>query len=210
LCPAFTKAIATADLFILNPMIETGSSQRIDVLSSNSAAELVLAAQTLLREYGDFILASTGPARFCAARLDGEVLNPAEAYSSSGGELLLAYVCNAAAGCAGYRLLTADVPERACELKRMWVRPEFRGADVGRRLAEAVFERASAAGYEAIYLDTEPEAMPAAVRLYQRLGFEECPPYTKDVVGGLRFFRRSLSHPQGGLVGSSLNKRLSP
>ena len=164
----------------------------IEPLSPTSSAATIETARNLLREYGDFVLASTGPARFCAARLDGEIADPLDSYLSLGGELLLAFSDGQAAGCAGFRLLKGSVPEHACELKRMWVRPAFRAAGIGRKLAQAVIECAAAAGYEAIYLDTEPEAMPAALRLYQRLGFEDCANYSNDTVGGLRFLRRSL------------------
>ena len=171
----------------------TDKSLRIVPIAGTADETLVEAARNLLREYGEFVLAATGPARFCAARIEREIGDPVGFYSSRGGELLLAFAGDEAAGCAGYRTLTAGVPERACELKRLWVRPGLRGLSLGRSLAEAVFDRASTAGYEAIYLDTEPDAMPEAVRLYRRLGFEECPAYSSEVVAGLRFYRRSLS-----------------
>ncbi|HEY0797290.1 MAG TPA: GNAT family N-acetyltransferase [Acidisarcina sp.] len=165
----------------------------IESLLNTSPPEMIAAARELLREYGEFVLASTGPARFCAARLGVEIERPVESYAENGGELLLAFLGDAAVGCAGFRALAANVPERACELKRLWVRPLFRGAAIGDRLVEHVLQRAARAGFEAIYLDTEPYAMPAALRLYVRFGFEECAAYNTETAPGLKFFRKSLS-----------------
>lgn len=168
-----------------------GLSLRIAALDATDQG-LVVSARELLREYGDFILAATGPARYRAARLDEEIDSPLATYKAKNGELLLALAGDTPVGCAGYRALEGDVPEHACELKRMWVRPRFRGSGYGDRLAHAVFARAAASGYKAIYLDTEPTAMPEAVRLYRRVGFEPCPPYATAVADGLQFFRRTL------------------
>ncbi|HEY0759192.1 MAG TPA: GNAT family N-acetyltransferase [Acidisarcina sp.] len=165
---------------------------RIEALGAGADPGLAATARDLLREYGDFVLSATGPERFAAARLTSEIAEPAARYAAPGSELLLAFVGERAAGCAAFRPLEGSVPELACELKRLWVRPAFRRGAIGEGLAHAVFERAAAAGYRAIYLDTEPESMPAAVRLYRRLGFEQCPAYNDQVVEGLSFFRRTL------------------
>jgi putative acetyltransferase len=180
-----------SDLF-LEGMPAPDTTLHFETLASTSSRELVEIARELLREYGEFVLASTGPARFCAARLGPEIEHPVESYTLNGGELLLAFAGDYPAGCAGFRSLTADVPECACELKRMWVRPSFRGGLIGQRLVEAILEHAAGRGFQAIYLDTEPEAMPAALRLYLRMGFEECPAYTPQTIPGLRFLRRHL------------------
>jgi putative acetyltransferase len=183
---------APAICSIVESMTALDTALRIDAVDASSA-EMIAAARELLREYGEFVLASTGPARLCAARLGPEIERPAESYTLLGGQLLLAFAGGHAAGCAGYRLLSANVPERACELKRMWVQPGFRGSAIGQRLLESVLQRAAAAGFEAIYLDTEPYAMAAALRLYLRLGFKECPPYNPETTPGLRFYRRLLT-----------------
>jgi ribosomal protein S18 acetylase RimI-like enzyme len=85
------------------------------------------------------------------------------------------------------------VPERGCEMKRLWVGLEFRGLGLGRRLAEAALAWAVKAGYEAIYLDTVPTAMPEANGLYAALGFEQVGRYNDNLAEDVVFFRRSLA-----------------
>lgn len=82
--------------------------------------------------------------------------------------------------------------EPACELKRLYVRDAFRRSGLGARLIEALSVEAKSAGYAAIYLDTEPDAMASAYRLYLRLGFVDCVPY-RTADAGVRFMRRGLA-----------------
>ena len=82
--------------------------------------------------------------------------------------------------------------EKACELKRLWVRPQFRGLSLGRKLTESAMQEAKQRGYTAIYLDTVPAALPAASRLYQALGFEPVERYNDNPVSNVKFFRRLL------------------
>ena len=70
-------------------------------------------------------------------------------------------------------------------MKRLWARPTARGLGLGRRLTEAVIDRAAAAGRRAIYLDTAPASMGAAYRMYQQMGFRACAPYNNTPVDDL-------------------------
>lgn len=88
------------------------------------------------------------------------------------GCLLLATDAAAAAGCVAFRRLSADT----CEMKRLFVRPQFQGLGVGRKLAETLIARAREAGYTQMRLDTTT-FMRAAVALYASLGFRPCEPY---------------------------------
>lgn len=97
-------------------------------------------------------------------------------YAPPRGVLLLAVEKpGEAAGCVAVRPLGSD----ECEMKRLYVRPAFRGAGTGRRLVEAALKWALARQYRAMKLDTIPGKMNAAIRLYRSLGFVECAPYCK-------------------------------
>ena len=115
------------------------------------------------------------------------------AYAAPKGTLLLATREDMAAGCIALRPL----PGNEAEIKRLYVRPAFRGTGLGERLVQAVSERARAAGYRALRLDTLA-SMGAAMRLYERLGFEETAPYHEATRPGMRFFRKPLeASPRG-------------
>lgn len=93
-------------------------------------------------------------------------------FASPGGCLLLATFDGKPAGCVGYRRLSKDV----CELKRLFVRPTYRGKGIGRSLAVELIQQARLSGYRIVRLETV-SFMPEAHKLYQALGFEFCPPY---------------------------------
>ena len=88
------------------------------------------------------------------------------AYAPPGGLLLIAREGDALAGCAAFRPFKDD----SCEMKRLYVRPEFRKTGLGRSLCEQLIEGAKGAGYRSMLLDTLPP-MQGAIRLYESLGF---------------------------------------
>ena len=77
-------------------------------------------------------------------------------------------------------------------MKRLWVRSSGRGLGLGRALTQAVLDRAIAAQRRAVYLDTVPEAMSVAHRLYLELGFVPCAPYNDNPVDGLAYLVKYL------------------
>ena len=163
---------------------------RIEALDYSSSTASIEAARALLLEYGEFMLAVEGPARFCFGKLEDEVNGLPGTYSKQGGLLLLAWQGGTAAGCVAYRALSW-IP-RACEMKRLWVEGAFRGLGLGRRLAEAAIGWAKRTGFVAMYLDTVPAAMPEANRLYEALGFVPVERYNNNPVADVVFFRLSL------------------
>jgi ribosomal protein S18 acetylase RimI-like enzyme len=108
-------------------------------------------------------------------------------YGPPGGRLLLARAGDAAAGCVGVRRLDA---ERA-EMKRLYVRPAWRGRGLGRALAEAAIGAACELGCSRLLLDSLP-AMGAAIALYRALGFRETAPYLAQPTPGALCFELRL------------------
>lgn len=167
----------------------------METLNADSTPTSVEAARTLLLEYGQFVLAAEGPARFCFGKLEEEANGLPASYAAQGGQLLLAWIDNGeadvVAGCVTFRALVA-IPG-ACEMKRLWVRPRFRGSGLGERLILELFDRAQAAGFSEVCLDTVPATMGPAYRMYQRLGFVACPPFHQSATSGMVFMKRRLA-----------------
>lgn len=112
-------------------------------------------------------------------------------YSGPRGALLVATVDGLAAGCCALRPLDAAHYPNACEMKRLFVRPEFRGLRLGHRLAERTMDFARLVGYQCILLDTLDD-MEAARALYQGLGFKDIPPYYHNPISGAHYLKAEL------------------
>jgi ribosomal protein S18 acetylase RimI-like enzyme len=123
----------------------------------------------------------------CFQGFDLELQELPGEYAPPRGALLLAFVNHQVAGCCALRPLdSADTPN-ASEMKRLYVRPAFRGLGLGRLLAEAARRH----GYSSIFLDTLDE-METARALYEDLGFEEIPPYYHNPLPGAHYLRVML------------------
>jgi len=113
-------------------------------------------------------------------------------YATPRGALLLARLDGQVAGCCALRPLdTADYPN-ASEMKRLYVRPAYRGLGLGRLLAAAILDAARISGYDHVLLDTLDD-MEAARALYEELGFEEVPPYYHNPIAGAHYLKATLS-----------------
>jgi putative acetyltransferase len=123
----------------------------------------------------------------CFQNFGDEVAHLPGAYAAPGGRLALAIVEGAPAGCIALR----RVDEQRAEMKRLYVRPEFRGHHVGAALLDWALAEARAAGYREIVCDTMP-AMTTALEMYGRLGFERIDPYSDSPTQGAVYLRLAL------------------
>jgi ribosomal protein S18 acetylase RimI-like enzyme len=170
------------------------STIRLVELDQLTPAATLSAARELLLEYGRFVVAQPGAARFCFGSLEKEAARLPQSYLEQDGGCLLATVSNEPAGFIAWRALTPSpqVVERAWEVKRLWVRPTARGLRLGRLLTEAVLDRARDAKRSAVYLDTAPASMGAAYHMYLEMGFAPCPAYNDNPVEGLAYLVMSI------------------
>ena len=108
-------------------------------------------------------------------------------YSPPAGRLLLAFYKNKLAGCIALRKFNVKI----CEMKRLYVRKEFRGKGIGKALANQVIKLAIKIKYNYMQLDTLP-SMRQAISLYNSLGFKKILPYRYNPIKGAKFFQLKL------------------
>jgi putative acetyltransferase len=147
----------------------------------------ISAARELFREYEAGIGVS-----LCFQNFEQEVNGLPGDYAAPNGRLLLATIDDQLAGCIALRKLAPQV----CEMKRLFVRPTFRGTGLGRVLANAIIDEARKLGYTHMRLDTMPGRMDKAIALYQSLGFVEIEPYYKYPVPDAKFMELKLGSTQ--------------
>jgi putative acetyltransferase len=114
-------------------------------------------------------------------------------YASPAGRLLLIFEELEAAGCGALRRLDDEV----CEMKRLYVRPAFRGKGAGRELIDALINSARKIGYQRMRLDTLP-SMTSAIAIYRSLGFKAIPPYRVNPIPGASFLELDLNARPAG------------
>jgi len=124
----------------------------------------------------------------CFQGFDEELRTLPGMYAPPRGRLLLAMEGDAPAGCVGLHEWDAQI----AEMKRLYVRPAFRGRGLGRILTDAALADARALGYRSIRLDTIPTLMQPAIALYRELGFREIPPYRDNPIPGALYLELQL------------------
>jgi putative acetyltransferase len=124
----------------------------------------------------------------CFQNFDEELAALPGDYAPPEGRLLLAESEGQLAGCVALHKLDRDV----CEMKRLYLRPQFRGQGLGRALAGRIIADARQIGYQRMRLDTVEPVMKDAVAMYRKLAFKEITPYRPNPIGGALYMELKL------------------
>jgi len=153
----------------------------IKIVEANTK-EFVENAKELIREYAQSLEFDLGFQGF-----DKEMENFPGRYASPRGCLYIALDADQPIGCVALR----DLGQGLCEMKRLYVKPSFRGQKIGKLLAEAVIKAAKTMGYDYMRLDTIP-SMKHANMLYNALGFKPIASYRFNPIEGATFLELNL------------------
>lgn len=123
----------------------------------------------------------------CFQNFEEELENLPGKYGPPHGEIIVAFVNDIAAGCVALHRLTKEI----CEMKRLYVRDEYRGLGIGKRLISSITEEASNLTYKYMRLDTL-STMKKAQDLYRSVGFYDIEPYVYNPIEGARYMELQL------------------
>lgn len=143
----------------------------------------------LFREYTEMLVSENPDVKKILKNqdYDGELRHLSEKYGLPFGRLYIAKIDEIAAGCVCLR----KIDEYSCEMKRLYVRPHFRGKSLAKQLLDRIIDDAKKIGYQHILLDTLP-FLKSAIRLYQRAGFYEISSYNDNPDESAVFMRLDL------------------
>ncbi len=153
-----------------------------EIIRANSGDDIEHARE-LFKEYEAWLEGD-----LCFQNFEKELAELPGKYAPPDGRLLLAVENEKVAGCVALR----KIGESVCEIKRLFVRAQFRGKGLGRMLAEEIIQNAKEIGYERMRLDTLAPKMNDAIALYRSLGFKEIEPYYNNPVPGAKFMELDL------------------
>jgi len=157
--------------------------ETIKIFSATSPAHVEI-IRSLFIEYQQWLNFS-----LCFQGFDKELAELPGTYAEPKGRLYLAECNGKIAGCIALRPMNE---EGVCEMKRLFVREEFRGKKIGRILAEKILADAKAIGYHTMRLDTL-QRMEAARALYKKLGFNIIPAYYNNPMNEVVYMELKLS-----------------
>jgi len=143
--------------------------------------------RSLFRQYEAFLNVD-----LCFQRFEEELASLPGKYAPPSGALLIGLDADRPVGCVALRKLET----RACEMKRLFVKPEARGAGLGRQLAQEIIGVAQQLGYSLMRLDTL-ERLKEAMRLYETLGFRRTEPYYENPLPGVVYWELQLRQEGG-------------
>jgi GNAT superfamily N-acetyltransferase len=153
------------------------------IVNAESAAQIAVIRELFL-EYANSLGFS-----LCFQSFDRELAGLPGDYAPPEGRLLLMECDGEPAGCVALHPLEAGI----CEMKRLYVRPRYRGKGLGRVLVERILSEARTAGYGRIRLDTVEPVMKDAVAMYRRFGFRDIPPYRENPIEGAMYLELELN-----------------
>ena len=154
------------------------------ITTAHAASDAQIAAiRGLFLEYAQSLGFS-----LCFQSFDQELASLPGDYAPPGGRLLLAASNGDPAGCVALHKLGPEI----CEMKRLFVRPQYRGQGLGRELAEKIITEARHLKYKKLRLDTVEPVMKTAVAMYRQLGFREIPPYRPNPIAGALYMELEL------------------
>jgi len=145
--------------------------------------EQIDTARELFKEYAAELAID-----MCFQNFDQELKTLPGKYAQPDGRLLLAYADEDLVGCIALRKLD----NRTCEMKRLFLRPAFRGKGYGRQMIDKLLEAAREIGYERMWLDSLPGKMDSAIALYRERGFKEIPAYYDNPLEDVVYLERAI------------------
>jgi putative acetyltransferase len=170
---------------------QPNATELLTITQAESAAQIAQIRELFL-EYANSLGFS-----LCFQNFDQELATLPGDYGPPSGRLLLAVYEGQLAGCAALHPLDREI----CEMKRLYLRPPFRGKGLGRVLTQRVLQDACAIGYRRVRLDTVGPVMKDAVAMYRRMGFQEIAPYRTNPMPGTLYMELDLTKcPQPGRV----------
>ncbi|HJW98558.1 MAG TPA: GNAT family N-acetyltransferase [Terriglobales bacterium] len=173
--------------------------RRITIVPADNPVRLE-AVRQLFKEY-----AASLSFNLCFQSFEEELARLPGEYAPWSGMLLLGLADDRPAGCVALHRLEGEQAgdhgelfggSDVCEMKRLFVRPEYRGCGVGRELIDSILRSAVAIGYRRMRLDTIPTEMARAVGIYLSLGFVEIAPYRPNPIPGAKYMELDLKRSQ--------------
>jgi putative acetyltransferase len=143
-------------------------------------------ARELFKEYAESLGFD-----LCFQSFEKELAELPGDYAPPSGRLLLAFYDDTLAGCVALHALESS--QSICEMKRLYVRPNFRGHRIGQQLIDAVIAAARELGYSHMRLDTVAGTMDKAIALYRSYGFKEIPSYRPNPIEGVLYMELDLA-----------------
>ena len=168
---------------MMNPGLDAPSTLKSLTFAQAESTAQIAQARELFLEYAQSLGFS-----LCFQNFDKELAELPGDYTPPEGRLLLAEYVGELAACVALHKLEPGI----CEMKRLYLRPQFRGKGLGRALADRIIADARQIGYHRMRLDTVEPVMKDAVAMYRKLGFKQVAPYRPNPIAGAMYMELEL------------------